>query len=348
MWFRKVTIAFASAALAWAGVAHAEAPAPYEATQSLIDAAKKEGAIVFYTSTDVEVAQKLAGAFEARYSGLKVQTERNGAERIFQRLGQEYSANIHTADVVETSDAVQFLIFKRNGWLAPALPSDVAQYWPQSARDPDGQYAVFRSTLSIMAYNSKLVKPEDAPKSLADLLDPKWRGKIVKAHPGYSGTIMTGTYAISHALGWDYFQKLGQQKIMQVESSTEPPKKLAQGERPVMADGNEYNVFILKESGVPIEPIYAIEGSPLVPGNAGLFKDAPHPNAARLFYHFMFTQEAQQLISNVGGLRSFHPGVQEKAGRAPLAKIKILQSNAAGIEQEVETIKQKYEQYFGT
>jgi len=344
----KATFALAGVALLWAGFAHAAAPPPYEPTPALIEAAKKEGTVVFYTSTDVEVAQKLAAAFEKRYPGMKVQTERNGAERILQRLTQEYGSNIHAADVVETSDAVQFLIFKRKGWLAAALPSDVAKYWPASARDADGQYAVFRSHLSVIAYNTKMVKPEEAPKSLKDLLDPKWRGKLVKAHPGYSGTILTATYAISHALGWDYFEKLGQQRVLQVQSSTEPPKKVAQGERPVMADGNEYNVFILKESGVPIEPVYATEGSPLVPGNAALFKDAPHPNAGKLFYHFIYTQEAQQLISDVGGLRSFHPQVKEKAGRMPLSKIKLLESDTAGIEREVEMIKQKYEQYFGT
>jgi iron(III) transport system substrate-binding protein len=93
---------------------------------------------------------------------------------------------------------------------------------------------------------------------------------------------MTGTQALSQSpLGWAYFEKLGKQKVMQVQSSTEPPKKLAQGERPVMADGNEYNVFVLKESGVPIEPVYATEGTPIVIGNAALLKNAPNPNAAR-------------------------------------------------------------------
>src|SRR3954470_6646410 len=101
---------------------------------------------------------------------MKVQTERSGAERVFQRLTQEYSSNIRTADVVETSDAVQFIIFKRNGWLAEAVPADVAKHWPASARDPDGQFAVFRSHLSIIAYNSKLIKAEETPKKLVDLL----------------------------------------------------------------------------------------------------------------------------------------------------------------------------------
>jgi iron(III) transport system substrate-binding protein len=133
---------------------------------------------------------------------------------------------------------------------------------------------------------------------------------------------------------------------MQVQSSTEPPKKLAAGERAVMADGNEYNVFVLKEQGVPIEPVYAPEGTPIVIGNAALLKNAAHPNAGKLFYHYMFTREAQQLNSDVGGLRSLHPEVKEKAGRVPLSQIKVLNSDPAQLDAE--SIKKKYEEYFGT
>ena len=330
------------------GVAAAQAPAPYDATPQLVAAATKEGKVVWYSATDVKVAEQLAKAFEAKYPGIKVQVERSGAERIFQRINQEYGSKIYTVDVIETSDAVHFVHFKRNGWLQPAVPSDVAKFWPKEARDADGQYAAYRMHLSVIAYNTRLVKPEDAPKSHADLLNPKWKGKMVKAHPGYSGTIMTDTHALSQALGWDYFQKLGKQNVMQVQSSTEPPKKLAQGERAVMADGNEYNVFLLKETGVPIEPVYATDGSTMVVGNAALLKNAPNPNAARLFYHFMFTREAQQSNSDIGGLRSFHREVKEKAGRTPLAQIKLLNSDPVALEGQVDTIKKKYEEYFGT
>ncbi len=330
------------------GTVLAQAPAPYDATPQLVQAAVKEGKVVFYTATDVSVAEKLASAFEAKYPGIKVQVERSGAERIFQRINQEYGSKIYAADVIETSDAVHFIHFKRKGWLTPAVPSDVAKFWPKEQRDPDGQFAAYRAHLSVIAYNTKMVKKEDAPRSHADLLDPKWRGKLVKGHPGYSGTIMTGTAALVKALGWPYLEKLGQQRVMQVQSSTEPPKKLAQGERPVMADGNEYNVFLLRESGVPIDIVYASEGTPLVIGNAAMLRNPPNPNAARLFYHFMFTREAQQANSDVGGLRSFHPEVKEKEGRTPLAQIKLLQPDAAALEPEIETIKKKYEEYFGT
>jgi iron(III) transport system substrate-binding protein len=346
---KPVLAAIAALGALWSSAATAQAPAPYEATPQLIAAAQKEGKVVWYSATDVQVAEKLARAFEAKYPGIKVQVERSGAERLFQRINQEYGSKIHNVDVIETSDAVHFVHFKKQGWLQAAVPGDVARYWPQEYKDKDGTYAAYRAHLSVIAYNTKLVSKDQAPKSHADLLDPKWQGKLVKAHPGYSGTIMTGTQAITQSpLGWSYFEKLGKQKVMQVQSSTEPPKKLAQGERPVMADGNEYNVFVLKESGVPIEPVYATEGTPIVIGNAALLKNAPNPNAAKLFYHYMFTREAQQSNSDVGGLRSFHPEVKEKAGRTPLSQIKLLNSDPAQLEGQVETIKKKYEEYFGT
>ena len=347
--FKKIlTSGVLVAALAAAAPAGAQAPAAYTVTPELVAAAVKEGKVVFYASTDVLVSEKVANAFQAKYPGIKVQVERAGAERIFQRINQEYGSKIYMADVIETSDAVHFIYFKRNNWLQPAVPVDVEKYWSATEKDVDGQFAAYRAHLSVIAYNTKQVKKEDAPKSLSDLLNPKWDGKMIKAHPGYSGTIMTGTYAISQLLGWEYFEKLGKQHVMQTQSSTEPPKKLAQGERQVMADGNEYNVFILKESGVPIEPVYATEGTPLVVGNAALLKNAPNPNAGKLFYSFLFSREAQQIGSDVGGLRSFHDEVKEKAERTPLNQIKLLRSDPLALEKQIETIKKKYEQYFGT
>src|SRR6202012_2422786 len=139
----------------------------------------------------------------------------------------------------------------------PYVPEDVAKNYKPEHRDPDGTYAGFRATLSPIAYNTKLVKAEDAPKSFRDLLDAKWKGKIVKAHPGYSGTIMTATYQMQRDLGWTFFEQIGKQKIIQVQSSADPPKKLDPGERAVRPAANEYNIFQLREAAPPAEPVYA-------------------------------------------------------------------------------------------
>src|SRR6266550_8098529 len=102
----------------------ADAPPAEPITPALIEAAKKEGQVSYYTSTDLPVAEKLAKAFEAKYPDIKVHVERTGAERVFQRIGQEYASNIHAVDVVNSSDAAHFIVWKRDGILAPYVPED--------------------------------------------------------------------------------------------------------------------------------------------------------------------------------------------------------------------------------
>src|SRR5690349_15654161 len=324
----------------------AAAPPAEAVTQALIDAAKKEGQVVYYTSTDLPVAEKLAKAFEAKYSGMAVRVERTGAERVFQRIGQEYASNIHAVDVANSSDAAHFIIWKNQKMLEPYVPEDVAKFYPAEHKDVDGQYASFRVWLCIIAYNTKQVKPEEAPKSYADLLNPKWKGKIVKAHPGYSGTIMTATYQMQRDLGWDYFEKLAKQNVMQVQFSADPPKRLALGERAVMADGNEYNIFEIGEKGGPVAPVYATEGSPLIVGPTGMFKAAPNPNAAKLFCNFSFSPECQQLIIDVGGLRSAHPQAKDKPGRVPFKDVKAMKDDPAAVVKMGDEIKAHYSKLF--
>jgi iron(III) transport system substrate-binding protein len=339
-----------SAALAtgtvFASPLRAAAPPASAITPQLIEAAKKEGKVVWYTSVDLKLAQRIGKAFEAKFPGVQCRVERTGAERVFQRIGQEYSSNIHAVDVVNTSDAAHAVIWKHKGWLEPYVPEDVAKYYPAEHKDADGMYASFRVFLSIIAYNTNLVKKEEAPKSFADLLDPKWKGKIVKAHPGYSGTIMTATFQMARDLGWGYFEKLAQQNVMQLQSASDPPKKLALGERAVQADGVEYLILSEKEKGQPVEPVYATEGSPLIIGPNAMFKGSPNPNAAKLFQSYCFTAEAQQMCIDVGGLRSAHPHTKEKPSRVPFASIKKMKDDAAGVEKSAAEIKARYTKLF--
>ena len=338
----------ASAALTvvFAAPAKAAAPPPAVADAALIAAARKEGKLALYSALDLSLSEKLAKAFEATYPGIAVRVERSGAERIFQRIGQELASRIAAVDVALSTDAAHFVAWKRNDWLTPYVPEDVARYFQPDGVDADGMYATLCVSLSCIGYNTNLVKAEDAPKTYADLLDPKWRGKIVKAHPAYSGTILTATYQMSRDLGWEYFEKLTKQRIMQVQSSADPPKKLALGERAVMADGNEYNMFRIKESGGPVEIVYPTEGTPLIIGPSAVLKDAPNPNAARLLQCFMFSAECQQLMVDVGGLRSFHALVKDKAGRVPLASIKLMKDDPAAVEKQADDIKARYTKYF--
>lgn len=321
-------------------------PAAEAITPALIAAAKKEGKLAFYTAMDLAFAQRLAKVFEEKFPGISVRVERSGAERIFTRIGQEYSSNIHAVDVVNTADQAHCIIWKRNGWLAPYLPEDVAKHYDKTYYDPDGLNVTTRILISPIAYNTNLVKKEEAPKSFADLLDPKWAGKLVKGHPAYSGTIMNATFQIARDLGWGYLEKLAKQRVMQVQSATDTPKKISLGERAVMVDGAGYLVVRYKEQGQPVEIVYPEEGTPLATGPSAVFKAAPNPNAARLFQNWMHSREGQQLIVDGARQYSAHKQTVEKSSIRKLSDIKLLKEDPQGVEKSAEDVKKRYAQIF--
>jgi iron(III) transport system substrate-binding protein len=332
--------------LLFAGPVRAALPPPTSVTPALIEAARKEGNVSYYSALELNVAERLAKAFEARYPDIAVRVERSGAERIFQRIAQEQASGINAVDVANSTDPAHYLDWKVRDWLAPYVPDDVAKYFPADQVDPEGLYATSCGWIETIGYNSSLVKSEDAPKSYVDLLDPRWQGKMVKAHPGYSGAIMTATFVLARDLGWGYFEKLAQQKIMQVQSAADPPKKLLLGERAVMADGNDYNLLLAKDQGKPVEVVYAAEGSPLIIVPCGIFRNAPNPNAARLFQSFFFSAEGQQLLVDNFAHRSFHAQVEEKRGHPKLASLKLLKSDPAAVLAQSEDIKARYARLF--
>src|SRR4029077_20830368 len=139
----------------------AAAPPPAAVSPGLIEAARREGKLAFYSALDLPVSEKLAKAFEAAYPGITVRVERSGAERIFQRIGQEQTSRIHAVDVACSTDASHFVAWKRSGWLAPYVPEDVARHFAPDAADADGMYATVCASLSVIGYNPNLVKPED-------------------------------------------------------------------------------------------------------------------------------------------------------------------------------------------
>jgi iron(III) transport system substrate-binding protein len=336
-----------AAATVFAEPARAAAPAPSPITPALIEAARREGKVSFYTALELPVAERFGKVFEAKYPGIAVRVERSGAERIYQRIAQEQGSRINAVDVANSTDPAHYLDWKRNDWLAPYVPEDVAKHFPAEHRDPDGMYATVCAWLSVIGYNTGLVKPQDAPKSFGDLLDPRWKGRLVKAHPGYSGAILTVTFLLVRELGWGFFEKLAEQKIMQVQSAAEPPKKIQAGERAVMADGNDYNLTLLKDQGQPVEAVHPTEGTPVIIVPCGIFRNAPNPNAARLFESFLFGAEAQQMFGDAFAHRSFHALMKEKPGRAPLSAFKLLKADPAAVLAQSEDIKARYSKIFG-
>jgi iron(III) transport system substrate-binding protein len=322
------------------------APAAEAITPALVEAAKKEGKVTFYTAMDLQFAEHYGKVFEQRYPGIAVQVERSGSERIFTRIEQEHGSNIRVVDVVNTSDLAHCLVWKKRGWLQTYLPEDVVKHYGKAYYDGDGAYITTRVLVSPFGYNTNLVKPEEAPKSFADLLDPKWAGKMVKAHPAYSGTIMSSTFQVARDLGWDYLEKLARQRVMQVQSATDTPKRIALGERAIMVDGAGYLVIRNKEAGQPVDVIYPAEGTPVATSPSAIFKASPRPNAAKLFQNWMHSREAQQILVDYARQYSPHGQTVEKPGVRKLADIKLMKEDAEGVERDAEDIKARYAKIF--
>lgn len=330
-------------ALLLPGVPHAQS-GPGTLTNDLLTNARKEGKVTFYTTDDEVLATQLAKGFEAANPGIQVVVVRAGAETLLKRINDEQKSGQWQADVLTTNDLRSLVMFRRNGWLLPYIP-DTVRRWPEPARDPAGFYAVQNVTLLVMGYNSRQVPADQAPKTYEDLLTRRWQGKLVKLHPGESGDALISTFLLNRELGWSFWERLGQQQVMQVASGTDAAAKLASGERWAMVDGTELAALRLRAGGAPIGIVHAKEGTPIAPSGTSMFKEAPHPNAARMLVDWLMDREAQQIVVNAGG-RSYHPDIKEGADRQPLASLKLLTADPILLAAESELIKQIYDQFF--
>ena len=316
------------------------------AQDARVEAAKKEGKVVWYTSLALPSAEKVAKLFEAAYPGIKVEVQRTGSQRILQRVMQELQANIKNADVIHTSDAGHFVLLKEKKLLMKYTPAGVDGF-PSGFKDKDGYYYGLRATVNVIAYNSKIIPANEAPRTWKDLLDPKWKGKMVTAHPGYSGVIATHVLALVHLHGWDYWKQLAQNKLMLVQSAVDPSGVVASGERPIAVDGGHYTFYQTRKKGNPVEIVFPKEGVPLVVSPSAIASFAPHPNAARLFTDFIFSRELQQVLADSEGLYTGHPDVKYQADRPKLSELHLLEVEPDELEKRNEEIKTRFIEFFG-
>jgi iron(III) transport system substrate-binding protein len=320
------------------------APAP-GADPAVMEAAKKEGKVVWYSSLGLSLAQKVCDAFNKKALGITCELNRDGSQRIFQRVMQEASAGLAIADVVHTSDISHFLDFQQKGMLMRYLPAG-AERFRADFRDRDGLYTILRGTPYVIAYNTQKVSPADAPKHWRDLADPRWKGKLVHAHPGYSGVVMTGITGLLGALGgWDYYAALAKNNPLIVQSAEDAPMKLSGGEAWVGVTG-EYNIYRAAKKGNPVETVFPEEGVPFVSSANAILAKAPHPNAAKVFTDFLFGKDAQQILAD-DGLYVPNEGITYPKGKRPLKELKLIKVEPEDMQKRDDEIKKRFRQLFG-
>ncbi|HEU5462804.1 MAG TPA: extracellular solute-binding protein [Candidatus Binatia bacterium] len=266
----------------------------------LIEGAKKEGQLTFYTS-NTWVAGPVAQEFEKKYPFIKANVWRSDSKALLKRLTEEHAAGRYLADVVETSPEYVTLLVREN------LLQD--HFSPElSAYDDDAKVKGKRGVLAwtnreiyiSLGYNSKLVNAAEAPKALKDYLDPKWKGKMSIAGTT-TGTQWVG--AVIDSMGREFLDKLSAQELsVQNMSGAALSGLVASGEVPLSPTIFNSNIFTHKQKGAPVEwrPI-----DPVIAGvgTSGMIVNAPHPHAALLFLDYLHSKPGQQ-VAMKGGLSS--------------------------------------------
>jgi ABC-type Fe3+ transport system substrate-binding protein len=284
-------------------------PAAQAADAALIEAAKKEGQVVWYTTLIVNQAiRPLQEAFEKKYPGVKLQYSRADDAPTALKILSEARAGRVQADVFDS--LYSMIAVQRAGLIAPYRPPNIDQF-PADLKDKDGNWTALVVYVFGTGVNVDMVPLALAPKTLTDLLDPKWKGRIAwhassfAGAAGFIGYILT---SMGEDRGMQYLRALSRQQIINVEASSRAVlDQVIAGEYPLALMMFINHAVISARKGAPSAWL-KIEPMPVALDAISLLKDARHPNAARLLIDFLTSEEGQQVLRQADYLPAL-PGV---------------------------------------
>lgn len=267
---------------------------------ALVDAARKEGTVVWYSTLIVnQIVRPMVEKFEAKYPGIKVQYSRASGSDTALKIMNEARARRGAADVFDGSSTLTPLM--QAGLVASYQPREAESY-PAELKDKDGYWTVPNLFFLTAGYNTNLVQPGDMPKTWDDLLDPKWKGKIAWTNdmssggpPGFVHHILS---TMGTEKGTEYLRRFNAQEPVTIPASQRVVlDKVVSGEYPLAVMIFNYHAAISAELGAPVgwlklEPL--IETMNVI----AIVKASPHPNAARLFVEFVLSDDGQQVMAD--------------------------------------------------
>ena len=319
---------------------------PWE--KDLYEAAKKEKPITVYTAHyNTEDAQSLCAAFEQKYAGLKCNFVRTTAQVAYQRFMQDEQAHQPVASIFSSTDLSHYPTLKSKGLLMEYRPHNAANMVDslKAYNDKDGYYYVTAAGLVALTYNTTLVSEKDAPKKWTDLLDPKWKGKISIGHPAFSGYVGTWVVEMQKLYGWDYFTKLEKNEPQIGRSINDTMTMLNAKERWVAA-GPENGTLLSRDKGNPLAVSYPEDGALLMISPSGIPKDAPSPNAGKLYMEFLLSKEAAEVQVKSHNI-SVVKGVTPPPGAKSLESIKVIRPTEDEIAKGIPEVKKTFRDTFG-
>ncbi len=316
--------------------------------KELYEAAKKEKQFTVYSAHyNTETAASLCAAFDKKYPGVKCNFVRTTAQVAFQRFQQDLKAGIAVASVFSSTDVGHYPDLKKGGLLMPYTPNNATKMVDslRQYNDKDGQYWVTAAALLVLTYNSSLVQERDAPKNWPDLLNPKWKDKVSIGHPAFSGYVGTWTVLMTKLYGWDYFVKLEKNNPQIGRSINDTVTMLNAKERWVAA-GPEATTLQSRDKGNPLAVVYPTDGALLMVSPTGIPKNAPAPNAGKLFLEFLLDREAAEIQVRDHSL-SVIKGIKPSPGAKPLEEIKLVRPSEEEITKGIPEVKEKFRTLFG-
>jgi iron(III) transport system substrate-binding protein len=304
-----------------------------------IAAAKKEGKIVWYTSTPINVGQKIVDLFQKEY-GIKVEMFRSGGSAILRRFQQEMDSGRVAADVMTTSDPAAAAAMTRKGLFVPFKPKDFDKV-PDAAKDPNGNYVAQRLNMMTIYLRHDKVAAADEPKTWSDVLQPKYKGQLVMTDPSFTALQVSVVAMLSKMYGWGFYEKLRANDIMVVQSNQQASDMLKRGERFIAVGALDSYAAEERQQGHPMKTLYPSDGVFVIPSPTSIIKGSPNPNAAKLFANFMLSEAVQKLFPEGGGYAA-RADAPPPAGAPNMKDIKILPVDYAYVEKETGRIKRRF------
>jgi iron(III) transport system substrate-binding protein len=291
--FLLVSVAAGAAATLPEVVSQVEKMNRAEREALLIKGAKEEKELMFYATTPVTQVAVLRKHFNARYPFVELKHYYSPRQGILNKTVSEYRGNANITDVIMT-DVSYGTVLLKEGVSAPYSTPDAARY-VRGSFDPKGQWFTMYMLTTALVYNRNLVKPSDAPKTYQDLLDPKWKGKMMfDPEAAFIMAAMEQTWGKEKAR--DYLSKLARQDLIFRRGTTLTSQLIAAGEQPIAIAINAETTADMRDKGAPLG-FSVLPPRIIKPNGFFVAKKAPHPHAALLFTDWALSEEGQKVLA---------------------------------------------------
>ena len=258
----------------------------------IIEAAKKEGTVSYYTTMTLSQSKKVVDKFQEKYPFIKPELFRGGGDEVLNRILNEARGGLNAWDVVSTrGDSVLTL---REAKLITSYRSPESKFVDRDMVDDEGYWTAYYVNPYVLGYNTKMVKKDEVPKTYEELLEPKWKGKKISIDDSAYGLLAELIHAWGKEKAVGYFKKLAAQEPVVMRGNTNRVQLAMAGEYPLII---AYAPTIQRETSkghpmdwVPLEPV-PVQVNPMM-----LAAKAPHPNAGKLFIDFLLSKAGQKML----------------------------------------------------